>query len=91
MSNINPLVQSTAPQTINCSIDAIQLLTTLLDNTVKWANSANAGESASESADDKYMSAAEVAALSLQLSGVQSVLEQGYAQCIEAGGKSNQS
>ncbi|MFT5162217.1 MAG: hypothetical protein ACI9FJ_000785 [Alteromonadaceae bacterium] len=87
MSNINPLVQSTAPQTINCSIDAIQLLTTLLDNTVKWANSANAGESA----DDKHMSAAEVAALSLQLSGVQSVLEQGYAQCIEAGGKSNQS
>jgi hypothetical protein len=78
MSNQNPLIKENAKGTINASIESLQLLTRLLDNTYKLALMT---EEDSQHEGEKHLSTAEVGGLSLLTSCIQSALEHGFSQC----------
>jgi hypothetical protein len=77
----NPLIKVTAAQTINASIESLQVLATMLDNTAKLAE---IREEMPGAEVEKRLTVTEIAGLNLFISCVQSALAYGYGQCLSA-------
>jgi hypothetical protein len=86
MSDSNPIVKDTAQATHNAAIESLQLLTTLLDNSVKQAATKEELQEAHSQDDEKHLTTAEMAGLSHQLKGICSAMEVGYGQYNEQAG-----
>jgi hypothetical protein len=81
----NPLIKVTAAQTINASIESLQVLATMLDNTAKLATIlAEIREEMPGAEVEKLLTVTEIAGLNLFISCVQSALAPGYGQSLSA-------
>jgi hypothetical protein len=75
----NPLIKENAPATMNATIESLNVLTTLLDNTVELAR---IKEEDPKHQDEKQFSTIDVARLSLLAHCIKAALEHGFSQSL---------